>query len=67
MKNSLTSEQVAALKAFAAEYGRNWKSELRQCWMSGIYPSGCNSASLQLIRNGFGPSWLVRFKLKDVA
>jgi hypothetical protein len=56
-----STEQVEALKAWAAIYGRNWKSALRQAWMTGEYNGFENSHFLQQIRNTFGPSWLVRF------
>lgn len=65
--NQLSAEQLNALRCFAAQYGRRWKSELRDCWMTGNYPSDCDSAALQNVRNAFGPSWLVRFRLPEVA
>ena len=41
MKNTEipSTEQVEALKAWAALYGRNWKSPLRDAWMAGDYGS----------------------------
>lgn len=65
MSKRPTMEQMEALRAFASTHGRNWKSVLRDSWMSGIYPTDCDSASLQQVRNAFGPSWLVRFRLPD--
>lgn len=65
-----TIEQLDALKTFANANGRTWKSNLRQAWMTGRYsdyPGTDRSDLLQQIRNGFGPSWLVRFSLKAVA
>lgn len=35
--NFPSKEQIAALKAFAAVHGRNWKSALRQAWETGDY------------------------------
>jgi len=63
---TLTEEQLAALRAFAARHGRNWKSKLNDCWSTGNYDHGHGvsndeDAELQQIRNTFGPSWLVRF------
>jgi hypothetical protein len=55
-------KQIEALKAWATIYGRNWKSSLRQAWMTGEYNGFENSHFLQQIRNTFGPSWLVRFR-----
>lgn len=65
MKNTEnpSTEQLEALKAWAALYGRNWKSSLRDAWMTGDYGSFEQSNYLQQIRNTFGPSWLVRFVL----
>lgn len=60
----LTLEQLTALRLFASAHGRNWKSELRQAWMTGNYPTGSTLPYLQQIRNEFGPTWLVRFSLK---
>ncbi len=57
----LTRDQLKALVAFAKENGRTWKSQLNQEWMNGcVYNS-----ELIGVRNQFGPSWLVRFNLKD--
>lgn len=65
MKNTEkpSTEQLEALKAWAALYGRNWKSLLRDAWMTGDYGSFEQSNYLQQIRNTFGPSWLIRVRL----
>lgn len=70
-KNTLTAEQIQALVKFAAANGRNWKSELRYCWMQGYHRSvlgGASTRELQILRNteGFGPRGLIRFSLKSV-
>lgn len=57
-KHRPTPEQLAALSAYAAEHGRTWKSQLNDDWMNGRA-----SGPLQQVRNQFGPSWLVRFRL----
>jgi hypothetical protein len=63
-----TAEQIEALHRFAAANGRRWKSELSTVWMNGAYNyavlGGADPGLLQQIRNTFGPSWLVRFRLK---
>lgn len=59
---TLTTEQYEALHKFAKTYGRRWKSTLNSCWETGYYGSDDDSASLQQIRNNFGPSWLARFR-----
>ena len=58
-----TAEQLNALAIWAEENGRNWKSALRQAWMTGDYGTFDRSNILQGIRNQFGPSWLVSFRL----
>jgi hypothetical protein len=58
-----STEQIDALKQFAAIHGRYWKSVLRDAWMDGDYRGFENSWLLQQVRNTFGPSWLVRFRL----
>jgi hypothetical protein len=67
MKNTEnpSTEQLEALKAWAALYGRNWKAPLRDAWMTGDYGSFEQSNYLQQIRNTFGPSWLIRFRLSE--
>jgi hypothetical protein len=64
-----STEQIEALKEFAKVHGRNWKSALREAWMTGNYegiePYGNTAAYLQQVRNTFGPSWLVRFRLDE--
>jgi len=68
MEQKLTSEQLEALRRFARLNGRTWKSCLRHAWeTSRYYDHGAEeySGTLQQIRNTFGPSWLVRFRLPD--
>jgi hypothetical protein len=61
---TLTLAQLTALRTFAAAHGRNWKTPLRDAWMSGIYPDDdADNASLQQVRNQLGPTWLVKFRL----
>jgi hypothetical protein len=57
----LTAEQLKAIKEYAAANGRNWKSALRHDW-----ETGQSYGDLQQIRNSFGPSWLVNFRLPKV-
>jgi len=60
----LSCAHYQALKNFASNEGRCWKSALRHCWETGIYPNGCRSDLLQQVRNIYGPSWLVKFTFK---
>ena len=63
----LTENQREALSRFAKKHGRQWKSKLHECWMSGRYPYDIvntnDSAYLQQVRNQFGPSWLVKYRI----
>jgi hypothetical protein len=60
--HTLTSEELTALMTFAAAYGRCWKQELREAWMSG---DGRDIGLLRQLRNdpGFGPQGLINFRL----
>ena len=58
-----SSEQLRALRIFAKSRGRNWKCQLNDCWMTGNYGFADDSMNLQQVRNEFGPSWLVKFRL----
>lgn len=64
-----SKEQIEALQSWKRVHGRNWKSALREAWMSGDYngidPHGNTAAYLQQVRNTFGPSWLTRLTLPD--
>jgi hypothetical protein len=59
----LSESQDKAIRDFAIANGRNWKSKLRDKWMTGRYSAQDDSVCLQQIRNYFGPSWLFNFKL----
>lgn len=61
-------EQLAAIAAWAKQYGRNWKEPLRYAWMDGNYHGFADSHLLQQVRNQCGPSWLIGYTLpKPVA
>lgn len=57
MNEHPTTEQMAALRKYAAENGRTWKSQLLTEW-----ERGTATGALQQVRNAFGPTWLVRFR-----
>ena len=63
MKQTLTPEQLASLQSWAQSHGRNWKQTLRDAWMTGNYDGFAQGDYLQQIRNVFGPSWLISFRL----
>jgi hypothetical protein len=53
-----SQEQLEALRSYANAHGRQWKSNLLSDW-----EHGRTVGELQQVRNQFGPSWLVKFKL----
>ena len=55
-----TLEQWAALKAYAREHGRTWKSRLLDDW---TYAR--TSGPLQQLRNSFGPRWLLLVRINE--
>jgi hypothetical protein len=63
----LTADELEAVKAFAAEFGRNWKSRLSfDYWPSAriyIDRAGHEYPELHRLRNQLGPQWLARFRL----
>ena len=60
LANRRTEEEHKALKQFAKENGRSWKTVLNIAWMEGQ-----NNSVLQQLRNSadFGPSGLILYKL----
>lgn len=58
----LTDSDRAALAAFAAEHGRDWKAELRHRW-----ENGTASPEMQHLRNCryFGPRGLIKIRIAD--
>lgn len=62
MSHKLTATDLAALKSYAAEHGRNWKSALRADWAA-ARAIGDRGATLHCLRNRLGPAWLARFSL----
>jgi hypothetical protein len=63
MQYTLTKEQAAALIRFSRSNGRSWKRELNMAWSNGsdaYEPDGCH---LREVRNQFGPSWLIKYRL----
>jgi hypothetical protein len=51
-------EQVEALRAYAKQNGRTWKSALRNAW-----ENGTASPPMMRLRSSHGPKWLVKYKL----
>jgi len=58
-----TTTQLEALRQYANENGRTWKSKLNTEWMNGT----CDSNVLMSVRNQLGPTWLTKFKLVPTA
>ena len=57
-------EQIEALKTFARNHGRRWKTELSAAWANGADAREPNGNLLRQVRNQFGGAWLTRFKLE---
>lgn len=64
-KNDLADIQQQAIDAFIRKAGRNWKSELRNCWRLSRYPGIAqeHAATLQQLRNSHGPKWLGSYRV----
>jgi hypothetical protein len=62
--NEITErDAMTVLRQVRFALGRNYKSKIRDAWMDGNYNRdglGQWDSQLQRIRNGFGPSWLVK-------
>jgi len=63
---TLNDAQSAALRAFAAKYGRTWKQTLRDAWTNStlyqhIEPH--HVAPLQQVRNTLGTAGLAKVRL----
>ena len=61
--NTPTTEQLEALKSFAANHGRSWKRKLLNAWTSGADAREQNGHLLRQVRNQLGPIWLNKFSL----
>jgi hypothetical protein len=58
-----TPEQLDALRAFAAKYGRFWKDVLLTKWITGTDANEPNGHLLRQVRNQGGPRYLAGLKL----
>lgn len=61
--DTLTLEQIDALKRFKASYGRTWKSQLNTLWFSGRDERQADAGLLRQVRNSIGPSGLLKVKI----
>ena len=63
----LTADELDAVKAFAAEFGRTWKDRLAfDYWYNArifIARNGRSCHELHHLRNELGPQWLAQFQL----
>lgn len=62
-----TAEQLAAVAAFAARHGRTWRADLAAAWLSGTDAAAPGGHLLRQVRNTYGPRWLRRVTLADLA
>lgn len=53
VNSPLTTEEHAAVTAYANSHGRNWRAALRREW-----ERGTANAMLMSLRNARGPLWL---------
>ncbi len=61
-EQGLSAEQIDALRAYRDRHGRRWKSCLLSEWLSS---TGAEGPELRQVRNTFGPSWLLNYRLPD--
>ena len=61
-EQGLSAEQIDALRAYRDQHGRRWKSRLLAEWHSS---TGDEGPELRQVRNTFGPSWLLNYRLPD--
>lgn len=57
-----TADMWRALLDFRARHGRYWKRALSLKWMNGSDEYEHFSASLRMVRNQFGPTWLYELR-----
>ena len=57
-----TTEQLAAVQAYATKYGEGWKRQLVLAWNQGTDVREPQGHLLRQVRNQFGPTWLSKFK-----
>ena len=57
-----TEEQAAAIQAYRDTYGKNWKKQLLDDWLTGKDASRPNGHLLRQVRNQFGPKWLEKLR-----
>lgn len=66
MNPEFNDDEIAALKGFATEYGREWKAYLTAAWLSyaykGRHMGGRDTGTLRNIRNQYGVEWLTKFR-----
>ncbi len=60
-------DQLAAVAAFAARHGRTWRADLAAAWLSGADAREPDGHLLRQVRNRFGPAWLRRVTVADLA
>jgi hypothetical protein len=65
--SELSDVQLNILAHCKAMFPNRWKVMIREAWMSGDYsPLGLREnqdSELQMMRNTYGPSWLVALKI----
>jgi hypothetical protein len=64
MSYQLTQRDLDALRSYAEEHGRRWKSDLSADWYH-ARAIGMRGAILHGLRNNLGPEWLTRFQFAE--
>lgn len=59
----ISDAQLAALVKWRAEMGVSWRAKLLAAWECAGRGYSSYAPELQQLRNGWGPSWLVKFKI----
>jgi hypothetical protein len=63
---ALTREQFEAMQRYAVQHGQTWKRALSSAWETGADEREPDGVYLRQIRNTFGPSWLMKFRMPAV-
>jgi hypothetical protein len=64
MAYQLTPADLDALRSYAEEHGRRWKSDLALDWYH-ARAYGLRGSILHGLRNNLGPAWLAGFKFAE--
>lgn len=66
-KPAPSPEQLAAVAAFAARHGRDWRYALVDAWLTGRDAREPDGHLLRQVRNTCGPAWLATVTTAELA